>query len=132
MSENMDPNYVDASTLDDLSVKPEPSFDSGLNYGAPTNPVPATPQPVNGPTSESELEKPVGIGSWVGMILLGMIPCVSIIMMFVWAFSGSFKKSQSNYAKAMLIVEGAIIVLYIAVVVWLATSGIIDELSYLF
>lgn len=53
----------------------------------------------NGP----ELEEPVKIGEWVLSIFILMIPCVNIIMMFVWAFSRTEKKSKSNFFKAYLI-----------------------------
>ena len=50
-----------------------------------------------------ELEEPVKISEWVLSLVLLMIPCVNIIMMFVWAFSSTEKKSKSNFFKAYLI-----------------------------
>lgn len=52
---------------------------------------------------DSELEEPVSFGDWMLSLLVLMIPCVNIIMMFVWAFSSSTKKSKSNYFKAVLV-----------------------------
>lgn len=52
---------------------------------------------------DSELEEPVTFGDWMLSLLLMMIPCVNIIMMFVWAFSSGTKKSKSNYFKAVLV-----------------------------
>ena len=50
-----------------------------------------------------ELEAPVKVSEWLVSMLLMMIPCVNIILVFVWAFSSSEKKSKSNYFKASLI-----------------------------
>lgn len=53
--------------------------------------------------SQLELEEPVKISEWVLALVLMMIPCVNIIMMFVFAFSKTEKKSKSNFFKAYLI-----------------------------
>jgi uncharacterized integral membrane protein len=36
-------------------------------------------------------------------MLIMFIPCVNIIMMFVWAFGSTTKKSKANYFKATLV-----------------------------
>ena len=43
------------------------------------------------------------MGEWLISLLVMMIPCVNIVMMFVWAFSSKEKKSKSNFFKAYLI-----------------------------
>lgn len=48
------------------------------------------------------LEEPVTFGDWMLSLLLMMIPCVNIVMMFVYAF-GNSKKSKSNFFKAYLV-----------------------------
>ena len=53
-----------------------------------------------------ELEEPVSLGEWMIALLLTCIPCVNIVLMFVWAFSKTEKKSKSNYFKAALIWSG--------------------------
>lgn len=55
---------------------------------------------------QTELEEPVKISEWVLALVLMLIPCVNIIMMFVWAFSSTEKKSKSNFFKAYLIFFG--------------------------
>ena len=50
-------------------------------------------QPVT-PQSYDGLEEPVTKGEWALCYFLMMIPCVGFIMMFVWAFSSSEKKSN--------------------------------------
>ncbi|MCH5259777.1 MAG: hypothetical protein J1F18_08490 [Lachnospiraceae bacterium] len=43
------------------------------------------------------------MGEWLLSLIVLLIPCVNIIMMFVWAFSSTEKKSKSNFFKAYLI-----------------------------
>lgn len=58
-----------------------------------------------------DLEEPVKIGEWVLTFVIMMVPCVNIIMMFVWAFSSGEKKSKSNFFKAYLIFFAIMMVL---------------------
>ena len=62
----------------------------------------------------SDLEEPVSMGEWMITMLLMCIPCVNIILMFVWAFGSSAKRSKSNYFKAALVWSGIFLVLYIS------------------
>lgn len=65
---------------------------------------------------QQELEEPVSMGEWlVTMLLIIFVPCVNIILMFVWAFSKKEKKSKSNFFKAQLIITGVILALYIII-----------------
>ena len=52
---------------------------------------------------DGELEEPVTFADWMLSTLIMCIPCVNIIMVFVWAFGSNTKKSKSNYFKAMLV-----------------------------
>lgn len=82
------------------------------NYYQPYN---NTPPYQNG---QLELEEPVKISEWVLSLVLMMIPCVNIIMMFVWAFSSTEKKSKSNFFKAYLIFFA--ISMALVVLIWFA------------
>jgi heme/copper-type cytochrome/quinol oxidase subunit 2 len=64
----------------------------------------------------SNLEEPMTLGEWLVTMLIMLIPCVNIIMAFVWAFSSKEKKSKSNYFKAYLIFIAIVIVLYIILI----------------
>lgn len=64
----------------------------------------------------TELEEPVSMGEWMISLLIMLIPCVNIVMMFVWAFGSGAKKSKSNYFKATLIFAAIVIVLYIVLI----------------
>lgn len=63
----------------------------------------------------TQAETPVSIGDWILTYLIMCIPCLGLIMMFVWAFGNNTKKSKSNFCKAMLIVSAVCIVLSIIV-----------------
>lgn len=49
------------------------------------------------------LEEPVSFGDWMVSLLIMCIPCVNIVMMFIWAFGSGTKKSKSNFFKASLV-----------------------------
>ena len=63
-------------------------------------------QPYRGPGyTPTEKEEPVGMGEWVGLLVLAnFVPCIGVILMIVWAFGNTEKKSKSNFCKAFLIV----------------------------
>lgn len=50
-----------------------------------------------------DLEPAVTMGEWLTSLLILIVPCVNIVMMFIWAFSKTEKKSKSNFFKAQLI-----------------------------
>lgn len=76
-------------------------MDNNMFTEEQTQPTTQYEAPVSQP--ESDLEEPVTLGQWMLTYLIMMIPCVNIVMMFVWAFSKTEKKSKSNYFKATLI-----------------------------
>ena len=86
-------------------------------YEAPVQPQVQTP-------IGQDLEEPVSVGEWMIAMLLMIIPCVNIVLMFVWAFSHSEKKSKSNYFKASLIWAGIGIVLWLVVVILMSAGAI--------
>jgi hypothetical protein len=52
--------------------------------------------------------KPLSIGDWIITLIILAIPIVNIIMLIVWAVSGSTHPSKKSYAQASLIIFGAI------------------------
>ena len=64
------------------------------------------------------LEEPVSIGEWIITLLVMMIPCVNFIMMLIWAFSSSTKKSKSNLCKANLIMLGIVLGIYLLIAIF--------------
>lgn len=75
-------------------------------------------------TPQMDLEEPVKVGEWLIAMLIMLIPCVNIIMMFVWAFSSSEKKSKSNYFKAVLIYTGIVLAIYLIAVIFIVAAGV--------
>lgn len=63
--------------------------------------------------SGSEMEEPMSLKEWLITDLLLLIPCANFILIFVWAFSSSEKKSKSNFFKAQLIFMGCILAFYL-------------------
>jgi len=54
---------------------------------------------------------------WIVTYLVMMIPCIGFIMMFVWAFGSSGNVNRRNYARAILIIIGIVIALYLVVAI---------------
>ena len=81
-------------------------------------------------------EETVSVGHWIGIFFLSMIPCVNLVLLFVWAFGGTPKRSLKNYARAQLLLAAialgvAIVVAIISAVFSLSLfSGIFDSIPY--
>tara|TARA_B110000114_G_C14896538_1_gene318918 strand:- start:256 stop:474 length:219 start_codon:yes stop_codon:yes gene_type:complete len=59
----------------------------------------------------------MSVGDWVITMIIASIPLIGIIMLFVWAFGSDTNLSKKNWAKAILIFFGIIIVIYILILV---------------
>lgn len=108
----MDSNHMYEQNTGNTQENPQYS---SYYEGAGQQPVyPVRQQP------DQELEPPVTVGSWLISMLLMCIPCVNIVLMFVWAFSSSESKSKSNFFKAALIWYGIALVLTIIMTILMA------------
>ena len=74
--------------------------------------------------SNQELEPPISLGNWLIIMLLVSIPCVNIIMLFIWAFSRDVSTTKKNYSRAMLIF------IAIGIVLSLIFGSIISSILY--
>lgn len=74
-------------------------------------------QQTGGTPVNTNLEEPVSMSEWAITFLILMIPCVNIVMMFVWAFSATEKKSKSNFFKVQLIFAGIVLAIYLLLVI---------------
>ena len=102
-NENSDPNQTNGFNSNQNANQgwQQPQFQAPPQYSQPYPPYPPT-----------QTEPPMSIGQWILTILVLMIPCVNIIMLFVWAFgSDPDKKSRANYCKARLILIPVMFVL---------------------
>lgn len=60
---------------------------------------------------------PLSLGQWILTILAAFIPCVGTILYFIWAFSKNGNINRRNYSRAALIVQGAVLLLYMIFVI---------------
>lgn len=77
-----------------------------------------------------DLEEPVKMGEWLISFLIMMVPCVNIVMMFVWAFSKTEKKSKSNFFKAYLVMLGIVLALYFVAIIFIVALGFSADWYY--
>lgn len=71
-------------------------------------------------------EKVYGVGGWFLTLLLLCIPIVNIILVFVWAFSGSVNKNKKNFAIACIIMF--IISIAISIALYASIAAIIGNI----
>ena len=104
---------------------------NGYNNHQQGQPFPQSPYqgaPLRPEGSVPGLEPPMSVGEWLLTMLVLAIPCVNLIMLFVWGFGSSEKKSRANYCKAQLIwmvIWTVILVLFYVVVL----AGVIAGMS---
>ena len=70
------------------------------------------------------LDEPASMGERALCVFLNCIPCVGLIMMFVWAFGKTEKKSKSNFFKVQLIFMGVILALYLVLFLFALGMGL--------
>lgn len=90
----------------------QPQNDAGQQYGGYQQSSYAG-APVMPEGSVNGAEEPMSLGEWMITLLVLAIPCVNLIMLFVWGFGSSEKRSKANYCKAMLIWTAISVVLVI-------------------
>lgn len=105
------------------NVNPNPNANPSYQYNPYNNGYQPAYQPM-----QTDLEEPVTIGEWLVTMLIMMVPCVNIIMMFVWAFGSDTKKSKSNYFKVVLIF--AAISLVLSIVLGAAIGNMFQSFLY--
>jgi len=83
----------------------------------------------------------VSVGGWIGIFCINLIPVLGwliyIIMIFVWAFGDTKKKTLKNFAKANLIIFALFFVFAVIAVIFAAIAGFsmtdyMDKFSNLF
>lgn len=72
--------------------------------------------------SHTKNPPPVGLGSWMLILLIMLIPLVNIIMLFVWAFGENTNPSKLNWARATLLWLLLLILLYIILFAFFGAS----------
>lgn len=98
----------------------------------PQNNMPYQQNMVNYPPNNyNPYEEHVSAMEWIGIICLNIIPVIGslvyIVLLFVWAFGNTRKRSLKTFAQAQLIIIGIAVVLLI---LSMAIAGIsFDELA---
>ena len=78
---------MDNNNMFDQGQEQQPQFQQQQFQQQPYQQQPYQQQaPYQAPTGD--LEEPVSFGEWMITLLIMMIPCVNIVMMFVWALIG--------------------------------------------
>lgn len=70
----------------------------------PTNQVQMPVYPQNYNSGNAQGYEFMSVGSWVGTVILMMIPIVGFIFLFIWAFDGSTMQPKKNFARAYLLI----------------------------
>lgn len=106
----------------------QPNNNYASGYGQPFANYNQPPYQAPGFTP-TEMEEPVGVGEWTGLLALAsFVPCIGLILLLVWAFGGSEKKSKSNFCKAYLIIVLIKIALYaLLFIIWGASIASVIE-----
>lgn len=75
-------------------------------YTPPSQPVYSPPVYAQAP-AQSYADEHVSVGMWIGIFFINFVPFIGtliyLIMLFVWAFGSTPKRSLKNFAKAQLI-----------------------------
>ena len=85
------------------------------------NPNNIPPQP---PVYTQPLAPVMGMKDWLLTFLILAIPCVNIIMLFVWGFSKTENPNRSNFSKAWLVWIAIIIGVSILVSIIAVAAGV--------
>ena len=74
-------------------------------------------------SNDNEDRNYISVGSWMLMMLITAIPCIGLVMIFVWAFAGD-NDSRKNYFRAIL----AWFAIFVVLVLIVAALGQLPEL----
>ena len=83
-----------------------------------------TQMPVQNQIMIPEEYKPISAWGYVGYSLLFSIPCVGIILMFVWAFGNGTNINLKNYAKSYLLMLLISIIVSVVLVIIFGAIGV--------
>ena len=99
---------------------------------APTYAQPVYAQPVQPayPNYDAMNSQPLGVGQYIGMMILTGIPLVGFILLLVWSFGSNVNKNKKNYARAMLILQiiGGILAAIFSGIIIAAIAPLITDL----
>lgn len=76
----------------------------------------------NGQQYNDEKSRPLTMGEWIVMILVPMIPCVGIILYFVWAFSSNTNVNRRNFCRANIVVFAVLAAIYAIAIFFMGSA----------
>lgn len=77
------------------------------------------------PKTQGGDTRPMSMGDWLVTMLLMIIPCVNIVLLFVWAFGDKNGNiNRRNWSRANLIIMGIVLAIYLIVIVIAVIAGI--------
>jgi hypothetical protein len=92
----------------------QPTYPQQNGYGQqPVYQQPVYPQPIPQSPITYDPDAPLSMGQFLGMMLLTCIPVVGLVLLLVWAFSGSSNENKKNFARAELIMAIIVTVLWL-------------------
>lgn len=99
----MENDYKGRENGDYQFTRPE---DRRTDYGRPQN---------NGRNLNGFDMMPMTMGEWVVTLIIMAIPCVNIIMCFVWGFSSTGNLNRRNFCRAYLAIIAVAVVVYLLI-----------------
>ena len=116
----MDEKFSNMPEQDQNAEAADNSYQQTMNYGYYSDGSQngsgenngAYQQNYSGNSGKKPLDAPLSMGEWLLTILAGLVPCVGIVLYFIWAFGANTNINRKNYSRAMLIVMAVVIVLY--------------------
>ncbi|MDD2980387.1 MAG: hypothetical protein PHN80_10485 [Hespellia sp.] len=94
------------------------------NTARETTTVPYSAAAESSVANRSQDDSPTTLGDWIIILVLSGIPCVGIVMQFIWAFSKSGNTNRKQFARAILILKGIIWGLMLLAFVFAEISGV--------
>ena len=79
-------------------------------------------------SNNEELYPVVSMVDWILMTILGSFPFVAFVMYIIFSISDNINPSKKSYAQLMLIMQVIHIVIGFIFVLFLISSGILDEI----
>lgn len=67
----------------------------------------------NRTTDQGAENAPMELKDWILTLIVLMIPCVGIVMYFVWAFGENVNINKRNFCRAQLIIFAVLLVIYL-------------------
>ncbi len=82
------------------------------------------------PYGQGQDSSPMTMGDWILTLLAAMIPCVGIVLYFVWAFSKTTNINRRNFCRAQLVIMGIVFAIYLIFIVLFGTAIFSSGLYY--